>query len=402
MKRQVERWVWVCLLMVASCPACGDDAGADETRSPTASAGETSGTPAGATTNASSSDMEGVDAPGSSSAGSAAASPDGSASSPTGEVDTGAGVDTGAEVDEPAAAVEQVIEGEANAGQAPPPLMPGSGEAMSIEEFCSRRAHLDDVWCEYRDRCCTPEDVESGVFWLPGCLVQDLAEEACLEELDEALADGLTYDGTWAEQCLEALGQLGYKPPDGCAGTLGDDSYESNHTDPLMWELTACEYMLTANVGEGLPCNNVRACAPGLGCGPSTNSSGDEFLCHTPGGIGAPCYSVNECEIGLVCYPFLEDGLCQPPMSEGGPCLTESDCEDGNMCHLDYCAPTLDLGQSCPNFTFCLSKLQCNFLTATCDALLPAGEGPCSSDYDCEGRCDSATNTCTTICGGTR
>ncbi len=118
----------------------------------------------------------------------------------------------------------ELVEGEANAGQAAPPSMPDAGEAMSIEEFCSRRAHLDDDWCEYRDRCCTPEDVASGG--------QDLAEEACLEEL-------------------------------------------TKHSRT--------------------------------------------------------------------------DSPTRRAMSDGERLRRR------HMCHLDYCAPTLDLGQSCSNFTFCLS-----------------------------------------------
>lgn len=279
---------------------------------------------------------------------------------------------------------------------------PGPGEPLTPEEFCTRRAHLDDDWCAYRDKCCTAEDQASSVFGLPGCWDQPLVEAACVEEMETALADGLTFDGTWAEECLAALGELGFKPPSTCSGLLIDESYVSNHTAPPLWSLTPCEHMLTANVGNGQPCNNVRACAPGLGCGPSTNTENDEFLCHTPGGIGAPCYSENECENGLTCYPVIENGYCQLPSPSGGPCEAVDNCEDGTMCHLDYCAPVLALGESCPNSTFCLSELSCDFGTAKCVAVLADGEGPCSSNYDCEGRCDMTTSTCTSICGGQR
>jgi hypothetical protein len=284
----------------------------------------------------------------------------------------------------------------------PPAPSTGQGEPLTSEEFCSGRAHLDDAWCEYQDTCCTAEDVASDVFYLPGCLAQDLVEENCNAEIAEALADGLTFDGTWAAACLQEVAPWEHAVPSGgCVGTWYDEAYVSKHNPPSLWALDSCQRMLTANVGEGEPCNNVRACAPGLGCGPSTSADGEEFLCHTRGGTGEPCYSANECEVGLICYPF-DNGSCQPPSPTNGPCEGNDDCEDGNMCHLDYCGPRLGLGDSCPNYTFCLMELDCDFSNAICSGLLSAGEGPCESDYDCEGRCDFTTSTCANICGGTR
>jgi hypothetical protein len=278
---------------------------------------------------------------------------------------------------------------------------PSDGMVLTAEEFCSRRAHLDDAWCEYRDRCCTVEDIESGVFALPGCMAQDLTEQVCNEEIVEALTDGLTFDGAWAGDCLGELAPFEYAVPDSCAGTWGDEAYVQQHNVPEMWELASCQRMLTANVQEGEPCNNVRACAPGLGCGPSSSPDGETFLCHARGGVGSPCYSANECETSLTCFPF-DNGSCRALSPTNGPCDKIDDCEEGNMCHLDYCAPILVEGQSCPNYTFCLNELSCDFSTAICTAVLSDGEGPCDSNFDCEGRCDMTTSTCTSICGGTR
>lgn len=276
-----------------------------------------------------------------------------------------------------------------------------SETALSIEEFCAAKVGLQQPWCDYRDRCCTAEDVASRWTTLPGCQYMEEELADCVAGIESDVSeDGLTFDGHWAQACVDALAPFALQPPTDCKGVLRDWADETNHDAPLMWELEACQLMLTANVEDGELCNNVRACKPGLGCGPSSGID-DEFRCHARFGLNESCYSDNECQTGLVCRP-LDYGRCQPLSPTFGDCDVADHCEDGNICHLDYCGPTLQLGDECPNATFCAASLACNFLDLTCASLLPAGAGPCDNDLDCEGRCDLTTETCVEICGGTR
>lgn len=281
------------------------------------------------------------------------------------------------------------------------PVSGRTEEDMSVEAFCAAQVGLQQPWCDYQDRCCTADDVLSDRFRLPGCQYMDLELADCVEGINQDVGeDGLTFDGHWARACIAALEPFQLQPPAECQGLLLDWAEESNHRAPRMWALDACQRMLTANVADGELCNNVRACAPGLGCGPSSGVD-EEFRCHARFGENVPCYSDNECTTDLVCRP-LDNGRCLPPSPTGGDCDVPEHCEDGNICHLDYCAPTLQIGDECPNANFCAQSIRCDFLDLTCAPLASAGEGPCDSDFDCAGRCDLDTETCVPICGGTR
>lgn len=302
---------------------------------------------------------------------------------------------------DPSSAMPVTSEGSSSGATGPGPVVGPTETAMTVEEFCAAKVGLQQPWCDYRDRCCTAEDVASSRFRLPGC--QYMAEETadCIAGIEQDVSeDGLTFDGHWAKACLDALEPYELVPPTDCKGLLYDWANESNHDAPRMWALQPCQQMLTANVGEGEICNNVRACAPGLGCGPNSGVD-EEFRCHARSGTNVSCYSDNECQMGLVCRP-LDNGRCLPPSPTGGDCDVPEHCEDGNICHLDYCGPTLQVGDDCPNALFCMASIQCNFLDLTCAALLPAGSGPCDNDLDCAGRCDLATGNCVEFCGGTR
>ncbi len=158
-------------------------------------------------------------------------------------------------------------------------------------------------------------------------------------------------------------------------------------------------------------------CAAGLSCDPITDT------CVAPCQRGASCIDDTQCddELELKCIV----GRCDLPRVGGLPCAVTTDCVEGLHCAFDpedetrqICQERLALGETCAAHDECASEF-CDLALTICAARVPPDSAcpsgldaqcdggsceaelvGCIGDDDCplSGRCNLATNVCSSYC----
>ncbi len=267
----------------------------------------------------------------------------------------------------------------------------------------------------------------------------------------------LTYDGSYATDCLDAVHTLGCaaitgRTPDACnqlfighvalGGACALD--EECAGDAYCSAATACPGTCQAFGGSGASCTRDQACQQGLQC---SNGS-----CQTPGGVGASCQGTTgvDCTGGLICQggtasqtgtcasvasvfsgasgaacnlqmqQLCGTGLscvvmgatsqiCGPDnLASGAACrfAAPDQCQPGFYCHGATLAAAgvctaLPMSGACATVPFgasCADGYTCESTTMMCVEVRDNG-GACTSNADCfGGHCTGSVCTAPTYC----
>jgi hypothetical protein len=280
---------------------------------------------------------------------------------------------------------------------------------------------------------------------------------AALPRYQAAITMGtLSYDGTFAQDCLDAIHASGCaaitgRTPDACnalftghvaaGGACAID--EECAGDAYCLADAACPGTCQAFGGPGASCTRDQACQQGLQC-----SNGN---CQTPGGVGASCQGMTgvDCNGGLICQggTATQAGTCaatstvfgaasgaacnvqmQQLCSTGISCIvmsaTSQTCGPDNLasgaaCHLsapDQCQPGFychgatvmaagtcmalpAAGQPCATVPFGASCADGSVCDSMMCVAVQANGGACPVDDDCfGGRCSAGSCAVPTYC----
>jgi hypothetical protein len=269
-----------------------------------------------------------------------------------------------------------------------------------------------------------------------------------LPRYQAAIAMGtLTYDGTQAQACVDAVNALGCaatttRRPGACAqlfvghvalgGACAMD--EECMGDAYCSLTTACPGTCQARAASGATCTNDNGCQSGLRCG----GTGTARSCVTPAGDGAACQGTtgNDCGGGFICVGGsatmagmchtvasvfaaasgaacnpVNGQLCQPGLScvvtsgsnitcmaggtaNGMPCHASlpDQCVTGSYCSgtnvtagmfAGTCAPLPTAGMPCANVTFGQRCADGNACDGAVCAAVVDNGGTCTTNADC-------------------
>lgn len=161
--------------------------------------------------------------------------------------------------------------------------------------------------------------------------------------------------------------------------------------------------------GEGV-CTTACEAAPRCGdgkidqtfgesCDDNNSTSGDGCSATCKNGQNRPCVSSTDCAEGLVCDLSPGENRCEKERSCGNGKLDKAEkeaCDDGNTADADGCSGQCLLEPG--SLTECSTSAQCatgsclpsldgssSVLTPTRRCLIRNGDGPCTTDVQCEG-----------------
>jgi hypothetical protein len=276
----------------------------------------------------------------------------------------------------------------------------GPSANKTVEQYCEQRIAMSQPWCDYVSRCCSAQDQEDDMFFVPTCTKGPVSLEECMTDAQTLLDKGAVWDGTWVDACVAGMAEHIAPPPASCSGLHLTASLEEARYQRAMSDLPACRNMVRGTRGRNQPCEYMNECEVELICNSASGDSYDDFACLPPLGAGATCVMDSQCQAGLFCVG-LNNLTCGSLTGLGGDCLYASQCVDGLECSpTGSCVSPKGLGLECSVFEdVCEPGLGCGLSTDTCIALGAPGSS-CSSSSNCDGRCDSASGRCTTICGG--
>lgn len=260
-----------------------------------------------------------------------------------------------------------------------------SGGGISLADF---RKQQFAAYCEHYVTCGLFPDQGSCTSFLQ-LHADDPSQQAAIN------AGKLGYDGTKAQQCLDAI----------VAGPCDQTQMAARVSAPACNEIfigkvkqgQACEFDEECASGSCLipGCNN--ACCPGQ-CGPSVQ----------PAQIGASCAAV-ACVDTAYCDQTL---TCRALVTQGGTCVDSSWCDFGLGCTgvstgSGTCNPLPATGSPCPDQECASIGDVCNAQKICAAMGLPGapctGNGDCSYYYQCDTTMHCAAyptvgQACTTLC----
>lgn len=205
-------------------------------------------------------------------------------------------------------------------------------------------AAMSHAICQHMIACCTDEELERELSWLP--TDQPTTPTRCEDnvQLDinfdvavfgQGVEDGrIRYDGAKAEACVAAIAALG------CSGE--DGRFERSFGRGI----ASCDAMAAPLVDDGGACSSHRECKSAL-CNAQDEAQG---VCIPLASEGQACIGVGNwsCRPGLYCA-----GTCKPLVALGAPCEYHIECGDDRLCGQDGCeAERLD-GAACDNDEQC-------------------------------------------------
>ena len=222
-----------------------------------------------------------------------------------------------------------------------------------------------------------------------------IAEQSLDVRSQVAEINGLSYDGTCAQEQIDDLTALACSSPSQQVGDDGDCERPCKVYYGPMRAGESCEY-----TAAGDNCEQGSVCSDGVCVNPC-----DEI---EPARVGELCYSL-ACEEGAWCddsTPYAP--ICKAFPGAGQPCVDLNDgdyypnyaCGDGLVCDettdpaTPVCVALPAVGEPCPDGD-CAAGAYCDFLAAepTC-ADLPGLNEPCTEqgfcDFDLGLTCDTA------------
>lgn len=284
-------------------------------------------------------------------------------------------------------------------GAGGPAAPTGPGEPTTLEEYCNGHAALESEWCDYLSKCCTQEDLDASLP--PYCIgPEDPAE--CIETFGKLQTEGgIRFDGSWASSCLSEIAGTIPAAPVICDGLHLGDYLRTGHDRLSEVRMSSCRKMLAGARADGDACSYEVECQEGLRCAENPIGSEPEYTCQPHAPSGGSCVMDSDCAVGNFCTGR-DFRTCQPLGGWGSPCLYVSECKDGYTCTNDGCMEVRGAGESCADASdACDFGLICDFNTSACS--YPKASGmTCDYDFECEGRCDSASRQCVDVCGGSQ
>ena len=275
----------------------------------------------------------------------------------------------------------------------------GPGAALTLAQFCENVIAGESAWCDYLTKCCSTADKNDLNYFPPVCSTGPGMVGDCVSSHQKALDKGhVTFDGTWGETCIAEVAKSAPPAPTTCSGLHAVASVGQHHGYEAVDQIPACRSTFAGKLAVGAACEYTIECGSGLICGTGTGQAGGKFTCIAPGQTGTPCISRSDCALGLACVGATPR-QCGKLGSVGDACIYASDCADGLLCNLT-CKQPKQLGEKCGVSDVCGGVAGCSFQSSSCVSLKADGAA-CTTSGECDGRCDAATKTCTSICGGT-
>lgn len=286
------------------------------------------------------------------------------------------------------------------AGAAGASTTTGPGAAITLQQYCDKVIALEKPWCDYLDKCCSAADKADLDFMPPACRTGLSSASECVSSFQKSLDGGnVVFDGTWADNCIAAVAKNQPPSPTSCSGLHAFDNEGKGHGWAARDQVPECRKLFAGKLAKGATCETTSECGAGLICSTGTSSAVGTYTCLPAGTTGAHCFSRGDCAAGLACVGTVDYRHCGPLGTEGDKCIYGDDCADGLVCNLTCVKPKL-LGQTCSFEDICAGLAGCDFTLNECVSVKPDGAA-CSSSGQCQGRCDSTTMKCTSICGGT-
>jgi hypothetical protein len=281
---------------------------------------------------------------------------------------------------------------------------PDAGPTLSLADYCTQSAQIGSGWCTYLSACCGAADQADLLYAPPACALGPTDPNECIDLLTMLIADGsVVYHGENAQACVDEVAK--WVPPAPwpatCTGVHLSDHVLSGHAQPALVQIPACRQTRAGQLTSGAACSYDFQCVDGLRCRSYLGSTTD-FRCQSTSMAGEPCSLQSDCADGLKCIGDTGAATCDTLHGVGQNCIFTSDCEDGLLCGNDVCLTPPPLGAACDasNGYTCAPLDGCSFTTSLCVPLGADGSS-CSLAGECQGRCDTTTDTCVSICGGT-
>jgi hypothetical protein len=207
----------------------------------------------------------------------------------------------------------------------PPPLAP--------DAFCTRvMSSLDENWCGYRGRCCTP--FQLGL--MPTPIMVWPVPWTCDQPLDTRISactaalTSSTYNATSAGACAIAV--------ESHPGNLQCNGPDAYYGLPLPEQTSPACGDIGGAGGAGAACTTSSACASGI-C--VTGDAGTSGTCAaTTVAVGAPCSSNLDCTHDAYCAGGMDAGIavCRYRQQNGETCGPDGlGFDQAPECRSTYC-----------------------------------------------------------------
>lgn len=266
---------------------------------------------------------------------------------------------------------------------------------LSVAEYCTGEAALEQAWCDYGEQCCTVADRASSVYgiFMAHCAYGPANVQSCIDQIVEWQDNGLVvYHGDQAQACLNARATYIAAPPSSCMGLNFFDADSEERYRQVSTQIDACRATFQGQTQQGESCTGTTQCAAGLAC----HGGGGVYSCQPVRQLYGSCTQHAHCEPGLMC---IMDQCATPGQRHASceynhHCTSELLCRGGEYC--DYPIPAW--GVCDPSRVFdCEPGYVCSYTSSTC--VLAASSGTsCTFDAECGGRCEAGS--CVDICGG--
>ena len=219
---------------------------------------------------------------------------------------------------------------------------------VPLSDFCAAAAKAECARLQKCERLYAPWSIATCESWQIDSKCSALADQyGKIEGLGH-----ITYDPKQAATCRDAIS--------------ADDCTQG--FDKNLWEIDACQSVVTGLSKEGASCTLQQACEDGLHCDASTDVC--PGICRTLKGNNDPCGGDDLCGPGLFCS--LTARVCRAVVAFGAPCESSSQ------------------GNSCTEGTFCDGS-------SPSGAVCVVGRGRntgCTSSYECASAMPCLKNLC--------
>jgi hypothetical protein len=239
---------------------------------------------------------------------------------------------------------------------------------------------LQEARCERLARCgLFPDEVSCAGFFR---VVTDVSVAAAIG------AQKVTYDGTRAKQCIDALSKQS------C-----DLSAHDSRIQPAV-----CAAMFNGTLAGGAACSINIECASGtcelpMTCPEAGCCVGACRASQAPDKVGGACAKDHDCANGLVCAG---DMTCHALAKATEDCTNDHECADGLGCINPLatmpgtCRALPHLGEPCPYLRCADENLRCDEASTHSCVLLGLTGATCATSTECSPylACDLNTHTC--------